>query len=236
MLSFGIAFSAALSLSLASRAVADDVVILEDDFSREEADPAKEQVGNGWGTNSATRAKGVKQVDLADGAMHITMAAVADHGVSVRHDAEFRDATISLRFKLGKGDDLGINIADLKEKSVHAGHICVARVQLNRVELTDLKTGRMHLETRERRLAKKDTAEDKQRLRETTKQAPVKLTADQWHQLEVKIVGETMAVSIDGKQVGEFSSPGIGHPTKRMLRLAVNHSAWVDDVRIVRHK
>ena len=56
-------------------------LLIQDDFEREESDPEKEEVGNGWGTNSRSRAKGVKQVDLVDGAMHITRADVADHGV-----------------------------------------------------------------------------------------------------------------------------------------------------------
>jgi len=37
---------------------------------------------------------------------------------------------------------------------------------------------------------------------------------------------------IDGKTAGELSSPGIGHPTKRRIRLAVNREAWVDDIEI----
>ena len=46
------------------------------------------------------------------------------------------------------------------------------------------------------------------------------------------VQGDTMQASIDGKVIGEFSSPGIAHPTKRMITLAVNKSAWVDDVKI----
>ena len=60
-----------------------------------------------------------------------------------------------MRFKIGEGDDLGVNLADMQEKSVHAGHLCVARIRLNRVEVTDLKTGRMKLENRELKLAGK---------------------------------------------------------------------------------
>ena len=211
-------------------------VVLDDDFQRSEKDPEKEQVGNGWGTNSAKRAKGVKQVDLVDGAMHITRAKVADHGVSVTHEAAFRDASISLRFKLGQKDDLGINIADMKEKSVHAGHICVARIRLHNVEITDLKTGRMDKKMREKRLAGKLSDADQKLIRTKSKYFKSKLAADQWHQLEVKISGDEMQVKADGKQVGKFTSPGIGHPTKSRLRLAVNKSAWVDDVKIVRYK
>ena len=213
---------------------AEPTVILDDAFDREEADPSKEQIGNDWGTNSVSRAKGVKQVDLVDGAMKIMRADVADHGVSVTHEVAFRDALITLRFKLGAGDDLGINIADMNEKSVHAGHICVARIRANQVEMSDLKTGRMDLDRRTRRLAGNETLEDKARIKAASKLASVDLSLDRWHDLEVKIEGDRMTVEIDGTPVGEFSSEGIAHATKSRLRLAVNRNAWVDDVKVVR--
>ncbi|MBM82384.1 MAG: hypothetical protein CMJ78_17600 [Planctomycetaceae bacterium] len=227
-----------VTLMLVSVSIAEEkgAVLLDDDFNRSEKDPTKEQVGNGWGTNSARRAKGVKQVDLVDGAMHITKAKVADHGVSVTHEAAFRDAVIQLRFKLGSKDDLGINIADMKEKSVHAGHICVARIRPKRVELTDLKTGRMNLKLRQRRLEGKLTEEDKERFAATSKRFPTDIAVDKWHQLQVRIESEVMRVSIDGKLVGKFASEGIAHGTKSRLRLSVNRQAWVDDVKIVRLK
>lgn len=225
-----------LSQSTAFAQTAAGTVLLEDNFARQEKDDSKEQVGNGWGTNSKSRAQGVKQVDLADGAMHITRAKVADHGVSVTHEVAFKDATIRLRFKLGKGDDLGINIADMKEKTVHAGHICMSRIRLDRVEIADLKTGTMDLETRKRRQAKTNTKEDDARIKKSKKQFKHKLEADKWHQLEVKIAGDTMSVAIDKTEVGQFKSPGISHATKSRIRLAVNKSAWVDDVKVVRNK
>lgn len=233
------AFSLALSSGLITTQSAfaqqsGGTVILEDDFSRTEKDDSKEEVGNDWGTNSKKRAKGVKQVDLADGAMHVTKAKVADHGVSVTHEVAFRDATIRMRFKLGKGDDLGINIADMKEKSVHAGHICVARIRLDKTEISDLKTGVMDLETRKRRLAKTATKEDTARIKNTKKLFKHKIEADKWHQLEVNIAGDVMSVSIDNKKVGTFKSPGIAHPTKSRLRLSVNKSAWIDNVKVIR--
>ncbi|TWT93914.1 family 16 glycoside hydrolase [Stieleria varia] len=207
-------------------------LLLSDSFDREEADPAMEQIGNDWGTNSKSRAKGNKQVDLVDGAMHITRHPVADHGVSVTHEVSFRDATIQLRFKLGEKDDLGINIADMNEKSVHAGHICVARVRLTGLEMTDLKTGPMNLQNREARLNNSLTAAQKALIKSKTKNVKLNLTPDQWHDLQVQIKDDTMRVSVDGEPVGEFQSPGIGHETKSRLRLAVNKSAWVDDVKV----
>ncbi len=227
-----------LFMFLSTAAIADDkeTVLLEDDFNRSETDDTQEQPGNEWGTNSKSRAQGVKQVDLRDGAMFIRKAEVADHGVSVTHEAAFQDAVISLRFKLGKGDDLGINIADMNEKSVHAGHICLAKVRSDKLEMTDLKTGRMKLENREARLAEKLTAEQKQAINRKSRYRDLDLSTDEWHALEVRIDGPRMTVSIDSKQVGWFESEGIGHATKSRLRLAVNREAWVDDVKIVRVK
>jgi len=208
-------------------------LLFSDDFERSEKDDSKEQVGNGWGTNSRTRAKGVKQVDLKDGAMHVVRAEVADHGVSVVQDVAFRDATIQLRFKLRPQDDLGINIADMKEKSVHAGHICMAKVRLKKLEIVDLKTGRMKKELRDARKAgKKISATQQKLLKDKSKYFDTRLAPNQWHQLEVQIKGDRMQVSINDKVVGAFSSPGIGHATKRRVRLAVNKQAWIDDVKI----
>ena len=205
-------------------------LILQDAFDREESDPAKEEVGNGWSTNSKTRAKGEKQVDLADGAMHITRAAVADHGVSVVHDLKFKDVTIQMRFKIGPKDSLGINIADMKEKSVHAGHICVALIKADKVQITDLKTGPMKKAIRAKRLEDKLTDADKKLIKSKSKYFKNTLSPNQWHDLQVKIAGEKMTVSIDNQPVGQFTSPGIGHETKSRIRLAVAKSAWVDDV------
>lgn len=223
----------AFTLTLAPVTADVEKVLLNDDFNREESSPEKEEIGNGWSTNSRTRAKGQKQVDLVDGTLHITRAAVADHGVSVVHDVAFRDAEISLRFKIGAKDDLGINIADMNEKSVHAGHICVARVRPNGVEISDLKTGNMKLEHRAARKANQVSTDLSALLKTKKKIFPHQLGLNVWHTLRVRIHGNEMSVDIDGKRVGVFQSEGIAHETKSRLRLAVNRTAWVDDVRIV---
>lgn len=211
-----------------------DEVLLNDSFQRDEPVAGKEAVGNGWGTNSRSRAKGNQQVDLIDGVMHITRHPVADHGVSVTHEVSFKDAVIELRFKIGTKDDLGINIADMKEKSVHAGHICMAKITPQKTEIHDLKTGRMKLEIRDANKSKTLTSEQKKLIASKNQKFNFKFDANDWHDLKVTIQENTMSVAIDGKAVGQFESPGIGHPTKSRLRLAVNKSAMVDDVRVTR--
>ena len=207
-------------------------LLFADAFNRSEPKDSPEKPGNNWNTNSKSRAKGIKQVFLRDGALFIKKAAVADHGVSVTQDIDFKDAVIRMRFKLRKGDDLGVNIADMQEKSVHAGHICMPRVRLNSLEIRDLKTGRMKHDVFERKKDKRSTQADRKLVKEKEKVVPLKLKADKWHDLEIRIVDNTMTVVIDGKTAGSMTSEGIGHPTKRRIRLAVNREARVDDIEI----
>lgn len=208
-------------------------LIFEDDFERNESQETKDEIGKGWGTNSRTRAAGNKQVDLKNGAMHIYIHKVADHAVSVTHPAEFQDGSVELRFMLeNEKDSLGLNFADLKYKEVHAGHLFVAKVSPRFVELTDLKTGNMDLKTRELRLAKKLPPDLQEKLKSKRKRFPVKLKTGKWYTLLVTVSGDQLTVKIDGKTIGSFSSAGIAHPTKRLLRLAVPRNAVVDDVKI----
>lgn len=212
-------------------------LIFSDDFERTESQETKDEPGNGWGTNSKSRAKGNKQVDLKDGAMRIFVHEEADHAVSVTQPFEFTDGAVGVKFLLEeKQDSLGLNFADLQEKSVHAGHLFVVRVKPDVVQIQDLKTGNMRLDFREARLAKKVTDEQKKRVASKTKNIPHEVSVGEWHDLLVEISGDTATVSIDGEKVGDFTSEGFAHPTKRMLRLAVPRNAVVDDVRIWRKK
>ncbi|MCA9119815.1 MAG: hypothetical protein KDB11_06490 [Planctomycetales bacterium] len=208
-------------------------LIFEDDFERNETQENTDEIGKGWGSNSKTRAAGNKQVDLRDGAMYIYIHKVADHAVSVTHPAEFRDGYVALRFMLeDKQDSLGLNFADLQYKPVHAGHLFVARVSTMDVQLQDLKTGNMDLRIRELRQANQLTVAQQEMLKTKAAKFPNRLEPGKWYSLLVKVVGDTLTLSIDGKEVGSFSSEGIAHPTKRMLRLSVPKNAVVDDVKI----
>lgn len=208
-------------------------LLFEDDFERNESQEEKEEIGKGWGSNSAKRAAGNKQVDLRDGTMRIYIHKAADHAVSVTHPAEFRNGTVELRFMLeNKVDSLGLNFADLMLKEVWAGHLFVAKVSTQDVQLTDLKTGNMNLKIREARMADSLTDEQKEMLKTKARRVPHKLQTGQWYQLRVDVNADTLSLSIDGKQVASFTSEGIAHPTKRTLRLSVPKQAVVDDVKI----
>jgi hypothetical protein len=211
-------------------------LIFQDDFARTESQEKTDEPGNGWATNSKSRAKGNKQVDLRDGAMHIFISAEADHAVSVTHTAEFTDGAVALRFKLDDArDSLGLDFADLSRKDIHAGHLFAARVSPKQVLLQDLATGGMRLDIHTARKAKqKLSADQQQALVNKEKKIPATLAVGQWHTLLVKISGDELAVTIDDRPVGTLKSPGIAHSTKKMLRLAVPRNAVVDDLKIWR--
>ena len=230
-------FIATLSLSLAltSHLLADPAgtLIFEDDFERSESQETKDEPGNGWGTNSKTRAAGNKQVDLKDGAMYITMHAAADHAVSVTHEAEFTNGSVQMRFMLeDEKDTLGLDFADLQFKDVHAGHLFKVDVGTTKVSIDDMKSGGMNMEFYEAKKAKTLTPEQQKIIASNKKTFPATLEADKWYTLLVTIAGDTVTASIDGKEVAASSSAGFAHPTKRMLRLSVPKSAVVDDVKI----
>lgn len=211
-------------------------LLFKDNFDRDESIPNQEEIGGGWTSNSAWRAKGKKQVDLLDGAMSVTRVPEADHGVAIFHDVAFQDGAVSLRFKLKEGTDLGLDFVDREYKAVHAGHLCMAHLTLNQVRLQDSKTGVMDNQIRERRLAGEKSPELNALLKNKSKAFPISLEADAWHELLVVVEGDEMRATVDGKPVGQFKSEGIAHPTKRMITLAVNKSAEVDDVFVWRLK
>jgi hypothetical protein len=215
---------------------AEPTLLFSDDFARDEKTPGKEDIGNGWTSNSGWRAKGHQQVDLIDGVMHVTKHAEADHGVAIFHDIEFQDGIVELRFKLGAGDDLGVDFVARELKTVHAGHLCLARVTNKALTIMDSKTGGMDNKVRERRQAGDKSPELAALLKTKTKAFKLDLQPAEWHTLHITVSGNTMSVKIDDQPASTFSSEGIAHPTKRMITLTVNKSAQVDDVKVWRLK
>ncbi|MDP3069395.1 MAG: hypothetical protein Q8N18_03860 [Opitutaceae bacterium] len=208
-------------------------LIFSDNFERTASQQTNDEVGNGWTTNSASRAGGNKQVDLKNGAMHIAMHPTADHAVSVAHEAGFRDGTVELRFMLEDAkDSLGVDFADLQCKEVWAGHLFKIDVGVGKVSIMDSKFGTMSLENRNLRLAGKLTPEQQKAIAALKKNFTAPIATGKWHSLSIRIVGDIAAVALDGKPIGSFASAAFAHPTKRMIRLGVPRKAVVDDVMI----
>lgn len=207
-------------------------LLFSDDFNREDGSKEKDGIGNGWGTNSKTRAGGNKQVELKDGAMYIAMHPTADHAVSVTHPAEFKDGVVEMRFMLeDEKDTLGVDFADLQFKDVHAGHLFKVGVGTKKADIDDMKSGGMNMKFYEQKKSKSLTPEQQKFIASTKKTFPVALDAGKWHHLLIEITGDNVSVTINGKSVGAFSSEGFAHPTKRLIRLSVPKKAVVDDVK-----
>lgn len=212
-------------------------LVFSDDFERSEKQELKDEPGNGWNTSSSWSAKGNKEVDLIDGALHIYIHAEANHAVDVGHAFAFTDGTATMRFKFHDAKDtLNLNFADPSCKEVHAGHLCQTVFGTTRTTLVDYKTGGMLLKYREARKAGTLSKEDEALIKTKQKSFPHEISLNEWHALSVTIVGETMTAAVDGKPIGSFSSPGIGHPTKQMLRLLVSNKVTIDDVKYYKLK
>jgi hypothetical protein len=207
-------------------------LVFEDDFDRSEKDDSKEQLGKEWVTNSARRAAGVKQGDLKDGGLLITMAMNADHGVSIRHDAPFDDGVVRVRFKMHDKKGIGFNFNDPKCNASHAGHICHVGVKPHVVDFRDGKTGVFDLKIREKRLADATKEEIAKLTKGKSAYHKVKLETNKWYEMTIVIQGDTMSGYIDGKPIGSLKSTGIDHEVKQNIAFAVSGVAEVDDLRI----
>lgn len=213
-------------------------LIFEDTFERNESQEKKDEPGNEWTTSSERTANGHKQVDLRDGVVYIHTHESANHNISFRHEFAFTDGTVGLRFKLeNEGDKLQLNFADMKLKTVHAGHLFDVTVSLGNVYFEDKKTGRMDLKIRAA-IKSGSLPKEQQALLLKTKRKSAKHSIEKgaWHDLLVHVEGDKISVEIDGKKAGSFQSKGFAHPTKGLLRLLVPGHAVVDDVKIWRKK
>ena len=107
------------------------VLVFQDAFDRSESQELKDEPGNDWTTNSADRAKGHKQVDLRDGHVFIERHAEADHAATINRVIDLQNGTVALKLMFThEKDNIHLNFADPREKSVHAGHLFHVSINL----------------------------------------------------------------------------------------------------------
>lgn len=212
--------------------LAEPTLIFSDDFNREEVSSEREEVGNGWTTNTQRRAPGKRQALLREGALQLATDPAAKHVVVAFHETSFSDGILELRFLRPADGTLGVAFSDPECKNVHAGHLCVLRLLPDSLTLTDLKTGSADLNILAKLKEGRRDAELDALLKAKTKSFPLLLTAEQWHTLRLCVEGETMTAAVDGAEVGSITSPGVGHPHKRVLEISNNRPVRVDDVKI----
>ena len=125
-----------------------------------------------------------------------------------------------------------MDIADPECKEVHSGHLFKIDVGTKQVVVDDKKTGIMNMKFYEARKAKTLTPEQLAFIAAQKKTFPFTLETGKWHELLIKVAGDNVTVSIDGKPVASVTAAGVAHPTKRIVRLSVGRQAWVDDVKV----
>ena len=206
--------------------------VFADSFDRVEEDDSKEQVGKGWRTNSKKRAKGAKQVDLNEGVLSVSISDQADHAVTVVHDESFKNCKISLRFKLGAKDSLGVNFNDKMLKTTHAGHVCATKITLNRLWISDDKLGRFEINRYKRKKAGAKLAEIKKEVAPYEMSQKIALKPDTWHTLVVIIEGDIMTTIVNDKIKLTHQSKGFDHPTKSNFAFSVPRKVQIDDVKM----
>lgn len=208
-------------------------VLFEDDFDRDDADDV-DDLGEHWGTNSASRAKGDKQTDLVDGELVMTISPQADHAISVVHNTAepYRDAVTFVRMKLEEGEQLKLAFNDKQYKPVHAGHINGTTINPGRITLADEREGRFSAKAQELKADPSKAAELKELTAAHERSFDLDLETGEWHDVIVVHRNGVMTAYIDGEEAGSYESPGFGHETKRQFVFAVPKRATVDDLKI----
>jgi hypothetical protein len=200
-------------LSVAALAGEYPRVIFADDFS-------KDGFGPRWGHyKSSSMVKGGVLVGIT--------APTSDHSAvdNIKFEGE-KDLQVSVKFRFvsEKAKSFNVWFDDKGYKGSHAGHICQATISPAGVNIADAKTGGFNLEggLYERKKAGQLTEDEKKLLASKQKRFPAKVSLQDWHTLVVQTQGDTLRVSIDGKEVGSFQSAGIAHETKSLVSLTTN--------------
>jgi len=170
-----------------------------------------------------------KTIPAADGKPEIK-AHAAVHGLEI----PTKDSVVECRIKFEGATMIDVEFDDRKFTGSHYGHLCRAVVRLDKVTILDERDGTQSNALIELR---KDPDKNKQEIAKllATHSAsfPVELVAGKWYALVVETVGEEMRVTIDGKPVAYFKSPGIGHATKSKIELGVaGKDGWFDDIKV----
>ena len=156
-----------------------------------------------------------------------------DHGAVGRIHRPMRDVRVEFQFQLVGSTGFNAVFDDQKHKGSHAGHICRVAFTPRQIRLGDDKEGVMRNDIFALRKDPARKAEADKLLVGRSASAPAQLQQQQWHQVAITLVGDTMTVSLDGQPAGSLKSPGLAHPTKSSFHFTVNGPGVLfDNVRI----
>lgn len=209
-------------------------LIIDDPFNRAE-------LGEQWHVNDgrARRAGSDKsQAQLSDGVLEIRRAAQANHGASVRTAVEFTDGVIEVKFRLSdEGDTFAVNLNDTdwgkRQTPKRFGHLWRVGIGAEGLLIEDQKSAGLapeFLQLKQSGVGKEERVAWKER--NTRRRFPVGVTAEQWHELTIAVVGDRVRVFFDGDAVGQHRAEGFAHPTKRLVAFAVPEAVDIDALKI----
>ena len=146
-----------------------------------------------------------------------------------------QDSVIEVKMKFDGCTMMDVEFDDRKYTGSHYGHLCRARVHLDKVIIMDEREGSQNeaLKAMMQDPAKKAEAGKAMAAHTATFPLAKPLQPGKIYTVVVETVGEAMRVTIDDKPVAYFKSPGIGHATKSKIELGVaGQSGWFDDIKV----
>ena len=182
-------------------------ILFQDDFS---GTALKKEWGS-WKSETVVR----------DGVMVGITPKGSDHpSVNTIQLPPLSDMEVDVSFKFAGSNRFNVMFRDLDYKGSHAGHICHVSVTDKSVTINDGKTGIFANEYYDKRKAGgRLTEAENQTLAKKQSSTPVTLDPEKWHDLVIRIQGDTLRVWIDGNPAGTLQSEGIAHPTKSNMNL-----------------
>lgn len=135
---------------------------------------------------------------------------------------DFKDIELKFSFRFDGSKGFSIVFNDPGEPSVHSGHVVRLSIALKSVTLTDDKTGLMSLEWVDKRTDPKLKEAVEAVRAKTSRRFDYDFKPGQWYAVTMDVIGDEMSVSVDGKFVGKFNSPGFAHPTKKSFHFSIS--------------
>lgn len=159
--------------------------------------------------------------------------AVKPHAAVFGLELPTKDSVIEVKMKFEGATHIDVEFDDRKYEGSHYGHLCRAQVRLDGVVIVDEREGSMNHRFLEMKNDPARKAEAAAILKSHRVRFPATLERGTWYSVVVETVGEAMRVSIDGKPMAFFKSPGIGHATKSKIELGVaGKDGYFDDIKV----
>ncbi len=206
-------------------------LLFSDDFKGGEHDKRWHRVvdtfafDNGALKGTQTR---VKDTPSKDGKSVIT-AHAAVYGLEI----PTKDSVVECKIRFEGATMIDVEFDDRKYTGSHYGHLCRARVHLDKVVIMDEREGSQNEAIKALRNDPTKKAEVAKMMAGKSATFPVKLEQGKTYTFLVETVGDEMRASIDGKPVAFLKSPGIGHETKSKIELGVaGQSGWFENIKV----